>query len=412
MGRFTRAVAAAALMFVLTGCGEPFVVLGDAPGIMRIVLGVGDSIGTRVDSLAARTRLTEPGGVAFDPDEGLLYAGDRGALRQVGGITTRVARIFSVSSRGSATLLLDGGGCSAGPCILQATAMAMAPDGTVIIADQIGNRVFRYVRGGAQTVIAGDGTADVAADGARADASPISRPAGVAVDESGTIHISEAGSHRVRIIDADGLLRTVAGTGMPGHSGDGGAATAAQLNEPAGIVVIGGVLFISDIVSHVVRRVDATGVISTIAGNPGVPGFSGDGGAAVDASLARPVALALTPEGRQLFISDQENDRIRAIDLETGAIRTFAGTGSRVYSGNRGLAGETALFRPTGIDASANGFLFIADGGHSVIWRTSVGVNQSDAIASGHMLPRSVHSGPTRCQGVSGENRGVHKARA
>ena len=162
---------------------------------------------------------------------------------------------------------------------------------------------------------------------------------------------------------------------MPGHSGDGGAATNAQLNQPAGIVVRGDVLFISDVVSHTVRRIDAAGVISTLSGNPGVPGFSGDAGPAASASLNRPVALALTPDGRQLFISDQENDRVRAIDLETGAIRTFAGTGSRVYSGNRGLAGETSLSRPAGIDAAANGFLFIVDGGHSIVWRTSIGVN-------------------------------------
>lgn len=375
MGRFTRAVAAAALTFALVGCGEPFVVLGDAPGIMRIALGIGDSIGTTVDSLAVRTRLTEPRGLAFDPADGLLYVGDRGALRQVGGITTRVARIFSVSSGGRATLLLDGGGCTAGPCIVEPTAMALAPDGTVVIADQVGNRVFRYVRGGAQTVIAGDGTMNVAPDGARADASSISRPAGVAVDADGTVYISEAGSHRVRFIDAGGSLRTAAGTGTPGHAGDGGAATAAELNEPAGIALSDGALFISDVVMHVVRRVDAAGMISTLAGNPGVPGFSGDGGAAVDASLDRPVALAVTPDGRQLFISDQENDRVRAIDLATGIIRTFAGTGSTLYTGNRGLAGETSLFRPAGLDAAANGFLFVADNGHSVVWRTSIDVN-------------------------------------
>lgn len=373
MDRLPLAVAAAALL--LTGCGEPFVVLGDAPGVMRTVLGIGDSIGSRIDSIAVRTRLTDPKGVAFDPGIDILYVGDRGAVQQANGITTPVARLFSVTSRGRSTVLLNTGGCSSGPCMLQATAIAVAPDGSLVIADQIGNRVFRYVPGGALTALAGNGTSATAPDGSTAAASPINRPAGVAVDPGGRVYIGESGSHRVRTIDASGLLQTVAGTGEPGHAGDGGPATAAQLNEPAGLLLADGVLYVTDVVAHTIRRIDSSGVISTVAGIPNAAGFSGDGGPAVDAMLDRPVALARTPDGRQLFISDQGNDRVRAIDLMTGTIRTFAGTGSRVWSGSRRLAGETSLFRPSGLDAAANGFLFIADGGHSVVWRTSVGTN-------------------------------------
>lgn len=148
-----------------------------------------------------------------------------------------------------------------------------------------------------------------------------------------------------------------------------------RLNEPAGLLIADGILYITDVVAHAVRRVDASGMISTIAGVPGAAGFSGDGGPATDAVLNRPVALARTLDSRQLFISNQGNDRVRAIDLASGSIRTFAGTGSRSWSGSRRLAGETSLFSPAGLDASANGFLFIADGGHSVVWRTSVGAN-------------------------------------
>src|SRR5690606_12961492 len=125
---------------------------------MRIVLGGGDSIGTRVDSLAVRTRLTEPSAVLFDPVESLLYAADRGALRQVGGTTTRVARLFSVTSDGRARVIIDAGGCASGTCILSTSAMAFAPDGGIIIADGVGHRVFRY-RGQNLTVIAGTGVA-------------------------------------------------------------------------------------------------------------------------------------------------------------------------------------------------------------------------------------------------------------
>lgn len=374
MDRFARSVAAAAAALALSGCGEPFVVLGDAPGVMRIVLGVGNSIGSTVDSLATKTRLTAPTGVVFNPEIGVLYVGDRGASRQVNGITTPVARIFSVTSRGTTDLLLDAGGCSSGTCVLQPTDMAMAPDGSIIIADQVGNRVFRYVPLGSFTVIAGDGTSATAPDGQTAAPSPISRPAGVAVGTDGSVYIAEAGGHRVRRINAAGQLETVAGTGNPGHSGDGGPATAADLNEPSAVELRDGVLYIADAVEHVIRRVDHDGTITTIAGIPGSRGYSGDGAAAVNAALNRPVSLALTPDGGQLFVSDEGNDRVRMIDLATGLIRTFAGTGDRDWVGTRRLAGETALFRPAGVDAAANGFLFIVDSGHSVVWRTSIGI--------------------------------------
>ncbi|HEX2167082.1 MAG TPA: hypothetical protein VHG09_07545, partial [Longimicrobiales bacterium] len=249
------------------------------------------------------------------------------------------------------------------------------PDGSIIIADQVGNRVFRYVPLGSLTVIAGDGTSVTAPDGQPAASSPISRPAGVAVAADGSIYIAEAGGHRVRRINAGGLLETVAGTDTPGHSGDGGPATAAELSEPSAVEVHDGVLYIADVVTHVVRRVDSEGTITTIAGVPGSRGYSGDGAAAEDATLDRPVSLALTPDGGQLFVSDQGNDRVRVIDLASGLIRTFAGTGDREWVGTRRLAGETSLFRPAGLDATANGFLFIVDSGHSVVWRTSVGIN-------------------------------------
>jgi DNA-binding beta-propeller fold protein YncE len=353
-------------------CGEPFVVLGDGPGIMRIVLGVGDSIGTRVDSIATRTRLLDAAGIAYNPANTTLYVGDRGAVRQSQGITTRVARMFSVNAAGRSTLLLDAGGCASGPCILEVTALAIASNGALIIADQVGNRVFRYAPGTAPVVIAGNGTAATALDGATANAAPINQPAGVAVGEGGRIYIAELGASRVRYIDGAGLLQTAAGTGVRGYTGDAGPATSAQLDQPNGLLFADGMLYITDGAAHVVRRIDAAGLIGTVAGAGG-PGYTGDGGPATQATLNRPVALAITPDRRQLFISDHGNNRIRAVDLASGMIQTFAGTGTAAYTGNRRPAGQTSLLRPWGIDANAAGFLFVVDPGHGVVWRTSVG---------------------------------------
>ncbi|CAN5765692.1 hypothetical protein BH23GEM9_BH23GEM9_35660 [soil metagenome] len=375
MARIARAVVvipSLLLALAASGCGEPLVVLGDAPGLMRIVLGIGDSLGTRVDSVATRTRLTEPRAVAFDAAASLLYAADRGSLRQVAGTTTRVVRIFSIASNGRLRLLLDAGGCAQGTCILEATEMALAPDGTLIIVDAVGSRLFRYAPGGTLSVLAGTGTAASAPDGTAAAGAPLDRPAGVAVDSDGTIYVSESGAHRVRMISG-GVLTTVAGSGQPGSAGDGGTATAARLTAPAGLALRDGVLYIAEQGGHAVRAVEPNGSIRTVAGLGGSPGFAGDGGPATSARLSRPYAVSVSANGRALYISDRDNDRVRVVDLVTGVIRTFAGTGDRRFTGGRLSAGQTALHEPLGIDASQAGFVFIADAGHSVIWRTSVG---------------------------------------
>jgi DNA-binding beta-propeller fold protein YncE len=374
MGRLTRAVVVGAVAVAgvsLGGCGEPLVVLGDAPGLMRIVLGVGDSIGTRVDSIATRTRLTQPRAVAFNPANTTLYVADRGALRQVSGTTTPVARIFSVTSSGRSTLLLDAGGCIQNVCLQEPTAMAVAADGTLIIADAVGSRIFRYAPGGALTVLAGTGVAASSADGQPAATSPVNRPAGVAVGADGRIYFSESIANRVRAFQPGGTLTTIAGTGVRSTTGDGGPATQATLSEPHGLAFHAGVLYVAESGGHVVRAIQPGGTISTVAGLAGGAGFSGDDGPAVQARLSRPYAVAVSSNGRALFISDRDNDRVRVVDLVTGVIRTFAGTGDPRFNGNRLSAGQTSLDEPLGVDASYAGFIFIVDSGHFVVWRTS-----------------------------------------
>lgn len=369
----TVAVSLLALLLVAGGCGEPLIVLGDAPGLMRVVLGVPDSAGSRVDTLAARTRLTEPSAVAYDADGAMLYVADRGAVRQSNGITTRVARIFSVDSRGRARLLLDAGGCSAGPCILEVAALARAADGSLIIADATGQRVLRYVPGGAITILAGTGTAAGSPDGSSAAQSPVDRPAGIALAADGTVLFSEAGAHRVRAITPDGRLRTVAGSGSAVRGGDGGAATAAGVPQPAGLLFVDDVLYVAEHGGASVRAVHAAGTIATVAG-VGTAGFSGDGGPATIAHLDRPIALAASGDGRTLFVSDQGNHRVRALSLTSGLIRTFAGTGGTLLTGSRLAAGATSLSSPAGL-AAGGGFLFVVDRGHAVVWRTTITIN-------------------------------------
>lgn len=358
---------------VAPGCGDPVVVLGDAPGTMRVVVGIPDSIGSRLDAQATHSRLTRPSAAAFDDASGVLYVADQGSLYQAMGISTPAARILSVGSAGAIALLLDASSCPQ-LCVREITGLVLAPDGTLLVADMAGNRVYRFdPQSRALTAVAGTGELGSAPDGTPATQAALARPAGVAVAADGTLFVSEAMNHRVRMISPGGTLQTVAGTGVDGDAGDGGPATAAQLAAPAGLTLRQGTLYIADSNNARVRAVDlGSGIISAVAGS-GVPGDEGDDGPALEARLMRPMAVAITADGASLFVADADANRVRRVNLTTGVITTFAGTGSALFAGDRRPAGETALAGPTAVITSTLQFLFIVDSGHVVVWRTALG---------------------------------------
>ncbi|MBI4546028.1 MAG: hypothetical protein HY703_12580, partial [Gemmatimonadetes bacterium] len=140
----------------------------------------------------------------------------------------------------------------------------------------------------------------------------------------------------------------------------------------AGLALGGGLLYIVDSANQRVRAVElASGVIKSVAGT-GIRGFAGDGGPATEALLQDPQGVAVSPDGRTLFIADAGNHRVRTVNLATGLIATFAGTGDEAFTGDRGPAGETALSGPTSVAASPFSLLFIADTGHHIVWRSAV----------------------------------------
>ena len=150
----------------------------------------------------------------------------------------------------------------------------------------------------------------------------------MAVDAAGNLFIADYANHRVRRVDAvTGVITTVAGTGVPDHNGDGIPATAANLGSPLGVAVdAAGNLFITETGNNRIRKVDAaTGMITTVAGTGG-PGYSGDGGPAAGAAVGFPRAMAVDAAGN-LYIADANNSRIRKVDAATGVITTVAGTG-------------------------------------------------------------------------------------
>jgi hypothetical protein len=222
------------------------------------------------------------------------------------------------------------------------------------------------------TTVAGDGTQGYSGDGGAATNAELNEPYGVAVDSGGNLFIADSQNYRVRKVGNNGFITTVAGNGTYGYSGNGSAATNAELTYPSGVAVDAtGNLFIADLYNNAIRKMGINGIITTVAGTPvpanlgtGIAGYTGDGGAATNAWLNSPFGVTVDATGN-LFIADQYNNAIRRVGTN-GIINTVAGglgagTGSGSYSGDGGGATNAGLYHPSGVAVDATGNLFIAD---------------------------------------------------
>lgn len=272
-------------------------------------------------------------------------------------LKTRLIR--TVAGTGDPGWSGDGAGALAA-CLNEPKSLTLDAEGNLFIADSE-NHVVRKIDRKTNCIRTVAGCTQGVGSEAK-PASPTPVPEGVDGDpffESGTVN-----SHAViQQTDLSGTVRyVVTGTAQAKRfSGDGGPADQALLNFPTAVVVDrAGHLYIADTLNHRVRRVDAaTGVITTVAGL-GQPRCFGDGRLAVEAGLNEPAALAVSDEG-VLYIADQSNNRVRAVDLATGVICTVAGTGTVAYNGDDVAAIETGLAGPSGLALASDGTLFIAD---------------------------------------------------
>ncbi|MGH7485936.1 MAG: hypothetical protein ACREMY_10105, partial [bacterium] len=207
-------------------------------------------------------------------------------------------------------------------------------------------------------------------DGGPADHALLNFPTAVVVGRAGHLYIADTLNHRVRRVDAvTGIITTVAGLGQPRYSGDEGLAVEAGLNEPAALAVSdGGILYIADQNNNRVRAVDmSTGVICTVAGT-GMAAYNGDGVAATGTGLAGPSGVALVPDGT-LFIADSFNGRIRVVDPVTGIIRTVVGDGSEYRYQGLDEPPSTSLSRPSGMALDEEGNLYVTDSDNHLVRR-------------------------------------------
>jgi sugar lactone lactonase YvrE len=352
-----------------------------------------------------------------------------GAAGEVYVAAPDVKRVFAISAAGRMTVVAGGGAPTAfGPrralrgdgdraehsLLSNPVALALDADGNLYVADA-GDRLVRRIdlRTGITTAILGTDPSPfpqppVAAaapqDAGRHDGATVRvRPQGLAIDPAGSLCVSDGATHTVyRVRATGGSLEAVAGSGLPGFTGDGGIAARARLSSPEGIAFDrAGNLFIADRANHCVRRVDArTGVIMTLVGD-GFPGASGDGGEASSAQLNDPTAVAVDSDGN-LFVSDTGNARVRRVDRKTGlistvtglegvacgavaatgdgglvvtdsvrwtvlrrsrggAVRKIAGNGSLGYAGDGAAATAAYLFSPSGLARDTGGSLYVAE---------------------------------------------------
>ncbi len=231
------------------------------------------------------------------------------------------------------------------------------------------------------STVAGTGEKGYTGDGGAATQALLNNPFDLAFDPGGNLCFSDTFNHCIRRIDArTGVITTIAGTGERGFSGDGGPAARAQMNEPYGIVIDrSGNIYVADRMNRRVRRIDCgSGIITTVAGD-GSGKYSGDGGQSDRAGLGEPNGLALDRDHRRLFIADVADHRVRAIDLASGVITTFAGTGNGAHAGDGGPAAMADIFGARAVALAPDDSLYVLERQGSSLRRVRSGIIETVA---------------------------------
>lgn len=338
--------------------------------VRKVVTGSGGKISTIAgngtfgfggDGAAATSaQLDYPRGLCVDAS-GNVYVADWGnnRIRKISG-----SNIGTAAGNGVLSYAGDGGVATAAQ-FNAPSAVAVDPAGNIYVADTANNAVRQITSKGTVSTFAGTGAAGFSGDGSAANKAQLNAPQGVAVDSAGNVYIADTGNYRVRVVGTNGNISTFAGNGSPGYAGDGGAATSATFYLPTAVATDkSNNVYVADYQVGVVRKISASGTITTVAGN-GSTGYSGDGGPATAAQLNGPSALGLDPAGN-LYIAQLGDSRVRMV-ATNGIISTIAGNGSDGYIGEGLPAVSSELAAPAGVVADGNGNVFIAVLGNRVM---------------------------------------------
>ncbi len=245
--------------------------------------------------------------------------------------------------------------------------VAVGGAGNIYVADNGNHRIRKVTPGGTISTVVGTGTQGFGGDGGRASSAAPNFPRHLGLNGDGNLYIADGANHRIRKVAVDGTISTVAGTGVPGFSGDGGRATEAQLAFAQDVAVdSNGTIYVADTTNSRIRTVTSEGVISTAVG---MSHLSGDGALATDAVLFFPWDVA-TDNAGNLYVADTNNHAVRCITPD-GVINTVAGTGDAGFGADGGLAIETALAFPRGVAVDGSGSIYIADTGTNRVRKVS-----------------------------------------
>lgn len=353
----TSGVSASAI-FTLTGISTT---APTGPGIISTYAGDG-TVGFSGDGGAATSaELDQPVGTAMD-SAGNLYFSDstNNRIRKV----TPEGVISTYAGNGTAGFNGDGGAATSAE-LSGPLGIAFDDAGNLYIAESGNERVRKVTPLGIISTIAGNGTAGYNGDGIAATGAELNNPNGIVVDKSGNIYIGDYFNNRVRKVNTAGFISTVAGNGTGGYSGDGGLAIDAEVYWPAGLALdTSENLYIADDNNDRIREVNSDGMISTFAGT-GYGGYNGDGIPATSAELYAPDRVTTDSAGN-VYISEYGNNRIRKVNAG-GIISTVAGTGTAGFSGDGGLATSAEINTPRGLTVDESGNLYISDAANNRI---------------------------------------------
>ncbi|MDH5761881.1 MAG: SMP-30/gluconolactonase/LRE family protein [Nitrospinota bacterium] len=307
---------------------------------------------------ATEAILTLVDGLAIDREGGIYISHrSKNRIRKIGkdGIITTLA--------GNGTAGFSGDGGPAWKASFNFPAgLCLDGDGNLFVADRNNHRVRRIDPAGTVTTVAGTGDPDMGGDGGPAVQAHLNYPSDLVCDDHGNLYISDRSNNRIRKVNAKGIISTIVGMGLPDFGGDFGPAVEAFLKYPFGIDMDSkGNLYIADRGNNRIRKVDTQGIITTVAGD-GTHFFAGDYGPATRASLAYPTDVVADDRGN-LYIADRNNNRIRKVD-SLGIITTVMGIGKYEYNGDNEIASETTLHLPFAVALSPDGKLIIVDRNH------------------------------------------------
>jgi uncharacterized protein (TIGR03437 family) len=349
--------------------------------VMTTITGNGSANFSGDGGPATQAAVNSPFGVAVDPG-GNVYIADYGNNRvrkiNASGVISTVAGCGAISVACISAGLGDGGPALA-PLILGIWDVVTDSTGNYYFTDSGNARIRKVDSSGNISTVAGGGKG--LGDGGAATSAQLGNPVGLAIDAAGNLYVAEVDNNRVRKISvSSGVISTIAGTGTAGFSGDGGVGTSAQLNNPHGVGVdAAGNVYIADTLNYRIRKVNTAGTITTVAGNGEVI-FTKDGVAATTVALTSP--WDVKPDGNgNFFISEWLGYRIRKVDA-SGTISTFAGTGTSGNAGDGGAATSAQLGAPNGIALDSAGNLYISDSNGNRVHKVAAPTAPAPAISA------------------------------